>query len=916
MSNYLDATKERVKVIVEKIEHKSIDDDLKAQLTKVLLSSNFALNNAHLLIELLSKGSHKRALSQQDYENRLKLLSQDNLRNYANAIRKFRKYYILRILFRDIAGLNTTGDTLLELSNFADAMILQGLDYCHNQQVNIYGQPCGRNNQSIMLHVIAMGKLGGRELNFSSDIDLIFTYSEDGFTNGSEPVPNQVFFNRVVQNFLKLFTQVLPEGIVYRVDLRLRPHGDSGPLAMGFTALENYYQEQGRDWERYAMVKARVIGNKQNAREISKIIHPFVYRRYVDFSVIESLRSMKAMIAREVKLKKLIYDIKRGSGGIREIEFITQAFQLIKGGRLPSLQEPNLLQALNQLKSNKILSTKTVQSLYQAYMFLRLLENRLQMLNDRQTHELPKEKDIKEQIAFSLGYDSWSDVSDVLKLHQTKVVFLFNEILNQEDSYEDGKRLLSQQLLNLFHGHVEKNMAENLLESLGFDNPQNCYQMIYDFKHSPRVRRITQATRMRLEKLMVILLDCLKRSNNTEQLLLRVIKLLDAIVNRSPYLALLTENPKALQHLLYLFSRSQWVAQQVTSHPFLLESLLEEEYDFDGFTQENLSAELDERLNHSLDSEQHLEILRQFKLRYFLLIAAAELDEKIKAITISNHLTLLAEVLIIKVVELSACILSEKFPEIASIKHCFTVIAYGKLGSCELNYNSDLDLVFLHDVSPDKEYLMTRLTQKIIHNLNIRASSGVLYKVDTRLRPSGAAGLLISHIESFSDYQQNQAWTWEHQALIRARFIYGRELLKKQFSQIRQKVLTVKRDENKLANDIVNMRKKMMQHQKSDNLKSISGGLIDLEFLIQYLVLKNANRFPSLIEVQEGFALIQRLHEHSCLSSNQKSIMSKSFTIYHSMLHLETLSTIQNKDLSHNVEQIGRLFNEILQKND
>jgi len=693
-----------------------------------------------------------------------------------------------------------------------------------------------------------------------------------------------------------LMHSVTADGFVFRVDLRLRPNGDSGPLVCSLDAMETYYQEQGRDWERYAMVKARVITEslQEQCSWFEELMVPFVYRRYVDFSVIESLRSMKAMIEREVQLNPRLDDIKRGKGGIREIEFIIQSFQLIRGGRLPQLQQHNAMLALESLKEENLLPRTDV--LRQAYLFLRHLENVLQSLNDQQTHSLPEDVVKQTQVTLAMGYSQWDDLVLKLQQYQRIVSHSFHSVLNNTDAYTDEKRLLANQLASLWQGHVDKSMAVNLLTSLGYVNAEHCYQMIHTFRHSPRCKRLSQGARMRLDRFMLLLLTELTECSKTDEVLLQVLHLLENIVGRSAYLALLTENPQALKELLFLFASSPFITSLLVSQPFLLEILLEQEQNWHPAKRRQLEKILLEKLSHTDDLELQEEILRQFKLTHWLMAARAELHGFLDAVGISKFLTDVAEVIVNQVLSIACDQLNLRQPEMRQIKKRFAIIAYGKLGSREVNYSSDLDLVFLHNALPSEEALVTRLTQKILHMLTTRSQAGILYAVDTRLRPSGAAGLLVSHIDAFVDYQLNQAWTWEHQALVKARVIFGNPKIKKAFQQLKSSIFSIVRDKAQLQVDVLSMREKISQHQESEPLKHERGGLLDLEFLIQFLILGLGQ--SEIIGDTHPLNQLDHLLLAKVITKKQHSILSKAYQQYHYFLHQNILNaTEKNAEL-------------------
>ncbi|TAL65492.1 MAG: bifunctional [glutamate--ammonia ligase]-adenylyl-L-tyrosine phosphorylase/[glutamate--ammonia-ligase] adenylyltransferase, partial [Legionella sp.] len=647
-----------------------------------------------------------------------------------------------------------------------------------------------------------------------------------------------------------------------------------------------------RDWERYAMVKARVISASLHETHpwFDRLILPFVYRRYVDFSVIESLRSMKAMIEREVQLNPRLDDIKRGKGGIREVEFIIQNFQLIRGGRLPQLQKQNAMQALAALKEANLLDRSDV--LKQAYLFLRQLENVLQCLNDQQTHALPEEAIKQTQITLAMSYANWDELLDKLHQYQRIISHDFHSILDQADVYQDEKRMLANQLASLWQGHIESSMAVNLLASLGYENAVNCYQMVHTFRHSPRCRRLSQGARMRLDRFMLLLFTELSHSAKTDEILSQVLHLLENIVGRSAYLALLTENPQALRELLYWFANSPFISALIVSQPFLLEVLLEQGQHWRLQSKTQLGNLLAEKLSHSDDLEYQEELLRQFKLTHWLMAARAELYGTYDAVRIGKFLSDMAEVIVLQVLNIAYQQLAIKQPEIAQIKTRFAIIAYGKLGSREMNYSSDLDLVFLHNATTAEESLVTRLTQKILHMLTTRLQSGILYAVDTRLRPSGAAGLLVSHVDAFVAYQQNEAWTWEHQALIKARIIFANTKIKRAFQQLKQQVLALHRDAVVLQKEVLNMREKINQQQNQEPLKHAAGGLLDLEFLLQFLILRSAK--PEFASCTHTLQQLEQLFAGGALSDKQYEILRKAYKEYHHCLHQKVLQAKTN----------------------
>lgn len=876
----------------------SLNHSLKVSVEQLLLISDYACKKIDLLLALLQYDDCACLLPREDYFSALEALSLDlPFASYEREIRQFRHTHFLRMLLLERAGIADTEALMTSWSDCADALILHALRYCQQLISVRYGTPRDERGNSVDLFVLAMGKLGGRELNYSSDIDLIFAYEAAGITDGEEETTNQYYFSKVVKQFVQLMQNITADGFVFRVDLRLRPNGDSGPLVSSLAAMETYYQEQGRDWERYAMVKARVISRSLSQRFLwfNQLIIPFVYRRYVDFSVIESLRSMKALIEREVELNPRLDDIKRGQGGIREVEFIIQNFQLIRGGRLVRLQQQNAMQALAALKQEQLIARSD--ALRQAYLYLRKLENVLQSLNDQQTHSLPEDELKQAQVTLAMGYQEWDKLLQKLQQYQRIITHSFHSVLGKVDAYEDQKRVLANQLSSLWQGHVEQTMAINLLTSLGFENAEHCYQMIHAFRHAPRCRRLPQGARIRLDRFMVLLLteliyfksepEMISYSgailNKTDDVLLQVMHLLENIVSRSAYLALLSENPQALRELLFWFTHSPFITSLFVSQPFLLEVLLDQNNDWRPDTRQQLEKNIDEQLSHQPDIEVQEELLRQFKLTQWVKAARAELYGHCSAVRVAQFLSDIAQVIVSQVLLMATTQLSQRNPEMEGSNASFAIIAYGKLGSREMTYTSDLDLVFLHSAKPEEEALVTRLTQKILHMLTTRTQAGILYQVDTRLRPSGSAGLLVSHIDAFVEYQKNQAWTWEHQALLKARVLIGNRRIRNELNQLKKAVLCLPRDSESLQRDVLAMREKINQHQEVNPVKHAPGGLLDLEFLVQFLVLKL--RDPALARYTHTLSLIQQLFLARVLDRMQFVTLKKAYQHYHHLLH-------------------------------
>lgn len=907
MNIYPDILDEKQQLIQRQLV--DLQHPLKPSIEKLLICSEFANRYLKLLIRLIKQDDCLLEKQRQDFFSEISLLDTSDRLKFTAVLREYRNMALLRLLIREIAGLNDTQQTMSAWSDCADALILKVLHYCENELKVRYGMPLDDMQQPVLGWVLGMGKLGGRELNFSSDIDLIFCYSASGYTQGPESISNEEFFTKLVRLFVQIMQTQTPEGFVFRVDTRLRPNGESGALASSLMMLETYYQEQGRDWERYAMSKARII--TENLMQVpewyERLIIPFIYRRYVDFGVIDSLRGMKALIAREVQLNPRLDDIKRGKGGIREIEFVIQNMQLIRGGRVAVLRCQNALQALVSMRELHLLNRTEV--LKNAYFFLRKLENYLQAYNDQQTHQLPNQPLAQAQIAALMNFPSWQALAQKLTAYQKVVNTIFRHSLGKTDTTEE-KLLLDKQLAGVWLGQVESSMAINLLSSFGFEAAERCYQILQSLRNSPRCRRMTQASRIRLDRLMPLLLKELIDIPNSESVMLQALRLLDNIIGRSAYLALLSENLSVLREVLYWFKHSPFISNLLINYPFLLQILLDNTRNWRPPSFKELKKNLREALSLITDIEQQEELLRQYKLSYWLLTARAEMDRVIDTVKASHFLADLAEVILIEVADLACKQLASRFPEIKGIEKHFSLIVYGKLGSQEMNFSSDLDIVFIYQASVGQEALVNRLTQKIIHHLTARTSSGQLYAVDTRLRPSGAAGLLVSSWAAFCEYQQNQAWIWEYQALTRSRMVYGPLALRKKFQILKEKVLTQELPSERLKNEIIAMRDKMVKHRGiSEPIKQSKGGLIDLEFIVQFLLLNHPHAlFFSQSNTQK---LIKLLAKVKVITTLQEKQLLEAYAAYHQALHHQLLRGEKTDDVSKHffvINELRKLF--------
>ena len=823
-------------------------------------------------------------------------------------LRLFRRRIMVRIAWAQALRLVTEESTLQQLSALAETLIVSARDWLYAACCREWGTPCSADGTPQPLLILGMGKLGGNELNFSSDIDLIFSWPENGATRGGRrELDNAQFFTRLGQRLIKVLDQPTQDGFVYRVDMRLRPFGDSGPLVLSFAALEDYYQEQGRDWERYAMVKARIMGDNDGvyATELRAMLRPFIFRRYIDFSVIQSLRNMKSMIAREVRRRGLKDNIKLGAGGIREVEFIVQVFQLIRGGREPSLQQRSLLPTLIAIDQLHLLPAGDADTLREAYLWLRRLENLLQSINDEQTQTLPGDELNRARLAWGMGVADWQALSDTLDQHMAAVRRIFNELIGDDDTDTQDEQL-SEQWRELWQDTLEDDDATPVLAHLADGDRIRVVALIADFRRELTRRTIGPRGRQVLDHLMPHLLSQVCPRADAPVLLARLMPLLSGIVTRTTYIELLSEFPGALKHLISLCAASPMVASQLARYPLLLDELLDPSTLYQPTAMDAYRDELRQYLLRvpEEDEEQQLEALRQFKQAQLLRVAAADIAGTLPVMKVSDHLTWLAEAMIDAVVQQAWTQMVARFGQPKHLRdregRGFAVVGYGKLGGWELGYSSDLDLVFLHDCPADvmtdgereidgRQFYL-RLAQRIMHLFSTRTSSGILYEVDARLRPSGAAGMLVTTADAFADYQQNEAWTWEHQALVRARVVYGDPQLKSRFDEIRRTILMTPRDGEKLQTEVREMREKMRahlgnKHRERFDLKADAGGITDIEFIAQYLVLGHAHQKPKLTRWSDNVRILELLAQNDIMDEQEAQALTHAYTTLRDALH-------------------------------
>jgi glutamate-ammonia-ligase adenylyltransferase len=817
-------------------------------------------------------------------------------------LRRWRRHEMVRIAWRDLAGWAALPETLSDLSAFADAAINVAVQYARRGLVARYGEPRSADGTVQPLVVLAMGKLGGGELNFSSDVDLVLLFPEHGDTDGSRSIANEEFFTRLAQAIIRLLEAPTYDGSVLRVDLRLRPFGDSGPLVASFASFEDYLPRHGREWERYAYVKARAVTAPESYAEVyASAVRPFVYRRYLDYGVFESLREMKALIEREVERRELADHVKLGPGGIREIEFIVQAFQIIRGGQDRRLQTQSLFSALALLGTWKRLPSGMADELRAAYVYLRRLENRLQMIGDAQVHSLPEDVLTRERIALAMGASDWTALVAELNRHRELVSRHFRLVVF--GVAEKDNNAVRIDLGRFWDTQAETAVLAESLARAGFAASDEAARLLLELRSSALVRRLDEPGRKRLQALLPTLLADVARAGSADagaphpagavasepstvmrsapareaqlQVLRRVLRVIEAIGQRSTYFSLLHENAAARARLVDLCGHGDFLAQQIASHPLLLDELIDERL-AELPSRESLEGEVRSRLEQLSDDdpERQVEALRLFQRAAIFRVAVADLTGRIPVMRVSDRLTQIAEIIVEHAIELGWRQITALF----GVPMCgegtsrrpvsICAVGYGKLGGMELGYSSDLDLVFLHDSYGDQQetagaragapppidnqLFFVRLAQRIMHLLTMHSAAGRLYEVDVRLRPSGKGGLLVTSITAFAEYQRREAWTWEHQALLHARGVAGAARLRSDFENVRLEVLADHVKRETLRTEVRNMRERMRKELSKSaagqfDIKQDAGGVADIEFLAQYWALRWAKDYPPVV---------------------------------------------------------------------
>ena len=810
-------------------------------------------------------------------------------------LRRFRNAELVKICWQDLVLQVDAFHILRELSALADACVCVSADWLRTRLVEKHGEPITADGDIAHLVVIALGKLGGRELNFSSDIDVMFCFSGSGTTNGARSIDNQQFFIFLAQQLIHFLSDITADGFVYRVDCRLRPFGESGPLVVNFNHLEDYYQAHGREWERYAFIKARVVYGSDRDRELfKKVVAPFVYRKYIDFGVIDTLREMKHMIAEQVAKARYQNNIKLGAGGIREIEFIAQFFQLVNGGRNTRLQTQHIEDALQEIEHAGYLTQADVRALTRSYIFLRCVENRLQMRNDEQTHVLPADQEVMLTLAQSMNYASIDEFMRVLQLCLNRVSKIFAQISEAEASPEQGDDIYTQ-YWDLMSAANEDDSQINF-ESSEFKDFEHIHKKLVELKKTPAYKSQDAAGRERLNVFMPIFLRRLQQVESPAMVMDRLLLLIGKILRRSAYLVLLSENSVALDQLVEVVSSSPWIGTHLTAYPLLLDELVASSRDDFEFSKQEIEQQFNNEVLQQAQSdyEHTLEHVRMFKHARELRVACADVQDKLSIMKVSDQLSWTAEAIV------NGCLryLEKQFD--ASVANDMAVIAFGKLGGIELSYGSDLDLVYVAQNERDANYpadakvpyfvKISKQAQRLTQMLTLQTISGKLYDVDTRLRPDGESGPIVAQFDFLRQYYESRAWMWEIQALVRARCIAGSEEVCRQFQALREATICQSRDAHELAQQVVEMRTKMLATKGSKSadifdLKNDEGGITDIEFMVQYAVLAHANQDASLCEFSDNVRLLERLAGGRFISESMAGELTDIYCRYRNRTH-------------------------------
>ncbi|ABC37635.1 glutamate-ammonia-ligase adenylyltransferase [Burkholderia thailandensis E264] len=826
------------------------------------------------------------------------------------ALRQLRGEAFGALAERDLSGRADVAEVTGTMTDLAEAAIQRAVALLAAELEAQYGEPRGPSGERLALGVVGMGKLGGRELNVSSDVDLIFVYEDDGETAGGARAPISVheFFTRLGRRLIGVLSEATADGYVFRVDMRLRPNGDSGPLVCSLGMLEEYFYVQGREWERYAWIKGRLVTECESAaarrlaQQLDAIVKPFVYRRYLDFGVIGAIRSLHEQIRQEARRRATMRpdkadDIKLGRGGIREIEFSAQVFQLIRGGQDAGFRVQPTLAVLRHASASGLIAEEVRAGLTDAYLFLRTLEHRLQYRNDAQTHAMPVDPAERAALAASLGFADYAALIAQLDRHRAFVEAQFDQVF--ADKAGGGARREDEQAAGcIWSSALADDGADDALvgrlAELGFADPAAVLARLQAVWRSSRYAGLPESSRVRFDRVAHRALEAAPGIDaaHRDETVVRCFELLETVGRRGAYLALLTEYPAALRRVLSVLGATRWGGDYLIRHPQLLDELLDDEAIDSPFDWPAFKDALRRRLAAADGAEHQMDLLRHAHQAEVFRILLLDLAGRLSVEHVSDRLSELADAMLDVTIEVVWSQLAKRHRDTP----CFAAIAYGKLGGKELGYASDLDLIFLYD-DPDERAadVYTTFARRLITWLTTATGAGTLFDIDLRLRPNGEAGLLVTDLDAFRRYQlregdaANTAWVWEHQALTRARYSAGDARIGAAFEAIRVQVLTTPRDAAVLAKEIVEMREKVLAGHPNTtelfDLKHDRGGMVDIEFVVQYWVLLHAAQQPEMIRNTGNIALLREVSRFGLMSEAEAETVGAAYRTYRKLQH-------------------------------
>lgn len=870
--------------------------DFRSAFERTLRLSQYVSRVAHARPEVVEELERRGARPFGRDEMRTALQDGPDAPPMASRLRRLRARVMVTLAHRDLNGLAPLDEVFATMSALADECIAAAALAAHREAVEQLGRPRG----DAPLIVAALGKLGGGELNVSSDVDLVFLYAEDGETDRARPASHAEFYTAVGKRVIALLAEITDEGQAFRVDMRLRPFGDSGPLVASLASLEDYFVAHARPWERYAWLKARVVHG--DPAGVAERVQPFVYRRYLDYGMLEALRDMHGRIFEAAVQRRKSADIKVGAGGIREIEFAVQLFQIVRGGRDAALRTTATRAALRAVGERGLIDPARVAALAEAYAFLRRLEHRLQYYDDQQTQAMPRAPQHQQVIAEAMEFADYAALDAALDVHRAAVQQTFNALFENAASEGTTETQLSAWLFDPQATPDPDGLAESLATA-GIRDAAAAAGRLIEFTRSRRYRAMSATSRAKVEKLLPKLVAAAAAQGGNEATTLRLIALLEAIDRREAYFALLLEQPQVLRRAASLMARSAWAARLLARHPILLDELTRTAASFAATDWKAERAALAaECAALAEDPERLLDHLRHFKQRHVLRFTIADLEGELPVMALSDELSALADTILSVTLDEAAKSLvaadalgtgARQAGDAGPAVPGFCIVGYGKLGGKELGYGSDLDIIFLYDETcPVPMDRLARVAQRVITWLTSLTAAGVLYDIDVRLRPDGEKGLLVSSLSSFRDYQVKRAWTWEHQALTRARYCAGDAALGAKFESLRDEILAMPRDRDKLYADIVEMHRRIRADRKHDprDIKYIAGGVVDLEFCVQAIVLAYGPQHPALRENKGNHTLLRRAGELGLIDSAIAMAAADAYLALRARAHLAALN--------------------------